>query len=137
MKRTRWTWAVVATLVCGWAAAGPFLAYNGTAVTELARTGAIAAAVAPMSFLSVYTILGLKGAAKWWRDDIGTTLGLFAVAGIIQSGVLAFVFIFRGGLLNTAPLVWTYEGGLLGGSLIIFWRTWIWIRVARSADDED
>lgn len=124
-------WAVIIGLALAWAAAGPWLAHQRAVVGWLARAGAVADFAAPALFIVTYTILGLTGPSKWWRDPIGMTLVLFAGAAVAQSAVLAWVFIFGHGALAGPALVWAYLGGLIGAPLIILWRTWMWISISR------
>jgi hypothetical protein len=138
MKPALRAWVIAAVLVIAWAALGPLYAGDGPLDNLLAKIGAIAACAVPLTFIVVYTAIGIAGAAKWWRWDIGTCLVLFMAGVIAQNLPLAWAFIFHHGMLNTPVDVWTYLGGLLGGSILIGWCTRIWLRIhLRSRKERD
>jgi hypothetical protein len=91
----------------------------------------IGLAVAAALFVAVYTVIGLKGAARWWKNDIGLTLVLkdVAIAFAVLPPILSIFFQF--GRLTSDIAAWIDIGALGAASLIIFWRTWIWVRIAR------
>ena len=74
MRTISWRfWAIFAALTALYILAG--FMYGKTApdnlLFDIASVGAFGAALA---FVAVYTILGLRGPAKWWRNDVGTFL---------------------------------------------------------------
>ena len=110
MREIRWQfWAVLGTVVAGFAALGPFYAAKApdNLLFDIATIGTFCAAAL---VIIVYTILGLVGPAKWWRNDVGTVVVMGAAAMMPLSGVLAWVVIFNHGLLTAAGLVWTEIG---------------------------
>lgn len=133
--RVTWrTWAALALCAAAWAAAGRWLAGDGTAEAWLYRIGLTAATAAPLLFAGIYTVLGLTGAAKWWTNTIGTALVTAALTLVPIAGPLAWVLWAQGGELRQSWLAWVEVSGPCVSALAWLWLCVIWLRTRRHAD---
>lgn len=112
MKRVTWrTWAWLAALAGVYVGCGFWLSGNGMVEAWIYRIGLTAATIAPLLFTGIYTVLGLRGAAKWWRNSLGTALVQAALTLIPVTAPLAWVFWFQGGMLHSTWLAWAAVSG--------------------------
>lgn len=127
MIRVRWWhWLIAAAVIGAYVAAGWLWAAeaDGNLLYNIAAIGSCAAAV---MFVAVYTVLGLTGPAKWWRNTFGSALVIAVGSQIPTSGVIAYAVLFHGGLVNTVPLAWALIGGTYLTGLMILALSWMWL----------
>lgn len=130
MGRVTWrTWAWLAACIGAYAGGGYWLSGNGTVEEWLYRIGLTAAAVAPVLFTIIYTVFGLRGSAKWWRNSIGTALVQAALTLVPIAGPLAYVFWFMGGNLHSSWLAWLEVSGPVVSALAWLRLCVLWLRL--------
>ncbi len=129
-RRVTWrSWAALAAGLAVYAALGWWWSGDGTAEAWLYRIGLTAAAVLPLAFTAVYTATG----ARWWKDDIGTSIVLAALSVVPTAAPLAYVFWAEGGVLTSTWLAWLEVSGpaLTALALARMWR--VWLRSSRAS----
>jgi hypothetical protein len=131
VKRSRPAWVIAAVLVAAWVVAGITWDSSESVVHNLTDVSLVAAVLCPAAFIVIYTVMGLTGSAKWWRNDIGTNIVWMQLAEVMTLGILAYSVVFHSGQLLSPALVWAYIGGLLAGAVITVWRSVIWLRAYR------
>jgi hypothetical protein len=87
----------------------------------------LVAALAPIGFAVSYAASG----QKWWQNDFGTRLVLIEAALIPMAGVLAVVFWFFHGLLNTPVMAWIEIGSPWWSAGMLIWQSRAFVRMAR------
>lgn len=128
MKPIRWPfWASFAAAVAGWLILGFTLPYN-TSMNDVFNGCATAAFGAALLFIVVYTVAGLRGPAKWWRNNVGTYLVFAAVSVLLIVGPIAFAVLFHHGQLNTWWWAWTWVGGHFLAAVMWFLLALLWLR---------
>jgi len=127
MKGTRTAWIAGPSLVALWAVAG-FFFDSSTHLSWLPKWSLAAVVLIPLAFIALYTAQGLAGPGKWWRTDVGTNLVWLLIAVVFGHGLIAWAVFFHGGLINTPGMAWAYIGSLLAETLIVIWRSVIWLR---------
>lgn len=126
LKKLTWRfYALVFTLLGGYAALGYWWSSNGTVEAELYKWGLLAATFTPLLFVGVYTWTR----NQWWRTDVGTSLVFLPLALIPIAGPLAWVFWFNHGELTTSWLAWLEVSGPALASLVLLWRSYVWVRI--------
>jgi hypothetical protein len=132
MKRVTWrTWAWLAVCVGAWLGCGFWLKSNGTVEAWTYRTGLTVAAAAPVLFVAIYTVLGLTGAAKWWRNNLGTALVQAALTLVPITAPLALVLWVDNGSLSTW-LAWIEVSGPVLSALAWLRLCVLWLRLHRA-----
>ncbi|HEY7432003.1 MAG TPA: hypothetical protein VH641_14875 [Streptosporangiaceae bacterium] len=129
MRRIGWPfWAALAAAAAGWVVAG--ICWGGRADGNLLyNIAAITACAAALLFIGVYTVLGVTGPAKWWRNDLGSLLVLAVASQLPMTGTITWAVLFHGGLVNTLPLAWALIGGTWASALVILALTAVWLRI--------
>jgi hypothetical protein len=128
MRRVDWRfWTAAGLLALAYLLLG--YVYGKTApdnlLYDIAGVGTFCAAVL---FIAVYTVLGLRGPAKWWRNDTGSSL-VIAVGGIACiTGPIAFAVLFNHGMINTQWWAWAEIGGTYMCGLAVLWLSFLWLR---------
>ena len=119
-----------------WIGTGFWLANDGVTETYLYRYGLTVAALAPVVFVLVYTVIGLTGkiAAAWWRSTIGTALVVAALTLVPVTGPLAWVFWFDNGILHQSWLAWLEVSGPCVSALAWLGLAALWLRIAVRAE---
>jgi len=142
MRRAGAAWIIGAVLLAAYIAMGFAWSSDGAVLTGMSQWVFVANSISPALFIIVYTLIGFSHsgwAGRWWKTDLGLTLVWVKAAVIAQSGVLAWTFLFHGGQLTGPLAAWLFLGGPIAASLIIFWRTLIFIRIwheGRSQPDQ-
>lgn len=130
LRSVTWrSWAWLAGLAGLYGAAGFWLSGDGTVEEWLYRAGLLAATVAPLLFVAVYTVLGWRGAAKWWTNPIGTALVQAALTLVPIAGPLAYVFWCQGGMLRSSWLAWVEVSGPVVSALAWLRLCVLWVRL--------
>lgn len=133
MRRVTWrTWASLAVLGAAYGTCGFWLSGNGTVEEWLYRAGLTAATFAPLLFTGTYTVLGLRGPAKWWRNPIGTALVQAALTLVPIAGPLAYVFWFMNGMLTSSWLAWVEVSGPVVSALAWLRLCVLWLILHRA-----
>lgn len=136
-------WAWLGAAVGVYIGCGYWLSGNGTVEEWLYRTGLTAATVAPLLFAGIYTVLGLRGAAKWWRNPIGTALVQAALTLVPIAGPLAWVFWADNGMLTSSWLAWVEVSGPVVSALAWLRLCALWLylghagRLARNGNGQE
>lgn len=134
MRRAGAAWIIGAVLLAAYVAAGFAWSSNGAVLTGMSKWVFVADSISPALFIVVYTLIGFSHsgrAGRWWKNDIGVTLVWAKAAIIAESAVLAWTFLFHGGQLTGPLAAWIFLGGPIAASLIILWRTFIFVRIWR------
>jgi hypothetical protein len=127
VRSSRTAWIIAPIAVAAWVVLGHFYA-TSPRLGWLPDWVQVAAAVCPLAFVILYTVLGLTGGAKWWRTDMGTNFVWLELAVFTTAGSVAWAVLFAHGLINTPLRAWIYIGGSLAGAVIITWRSAIFLR---------
>lgn len=130
MRRVTWrTWAWLAVFAGIYAGCGFWLNGNGTVEEWLYRIGLLSASVAPLLFTAIYTAFGMTGAAKWWRNPIGTALVQAALTLVPIAGPLCWVFWMDDGNLTSSWLAWIEVSGPVVSALAWLRLCVLWVRL--------
>lgn len=105
--------------------AGIWLEHNAGVVVWTYRLGLTAATFAPVILLAAYTVSG----NKWWQNDLGSALAVFAFGVAWMSWPLAWAFWFQNGMLTLSWLAWFEVSGPLVVAVSLLWLTAIFIRI--------
>lgn len=129
MRKVTWrSWMLLGTGLSAYAALGWLWSGDGTVEAWLYRIGLTAAAVLPLLFAAVYTATR----ARWWRNEIGSSLVLAAIALIPTTAPLAYVFWFNGGILHSSWLAWLEVSGPALSALALARMCWVWLQLNRT-----
>ena len=124
-------WVAAAMLAAAYTVAG--FAWGKTApLNDLYDVAGVGTFCAAVLFITVYTVQGLRGPAKWWRNDIGTSLVIAKVGIAAITGPIAFAVIWNHGLINTQWWAWAEIGGTYMCGLAVLWLSWLWLRNRKS-----
>lgn len=132
MRRAGVAWITGTVLLAAYVAAGFAWSSDGAVLTGMSQWVFVGDSISPALFIVVYTLIGLSRTGwkgRWWKNDIGVTLVWAKAAIIAESGVLAWTFLFHHGQLTGPLAAWIFLGGPIAASLIILWRTLIFIRI--------
>jgi len=124
------SWVIIGVLIVAWIVCGFFLDRTQFG-PDLYNVSIVALPAAALLFSLEYTVMGFRGSAKWWTNDLGTTIVMKDVAIITSNIVLAWAQLFNHGLIDTPLPAWIYVGGVTGAVLILVWRILVWLRVYR------
>ena len=128
MRAVRWPfWAGLAAFAVAWAVAG-FALPVSTDGNLLFAVASVAAFFASFGFVLTYTVAGLRGPAKWWRNDVGTFLVLAVAAQLAVVGVPAFAVMFHHGMINTRWWAWAWIGGVFMSAVMVAGLSWLYLR---------
>jgi hypothetical protein len=132
MKPVSWRlWAIFAALGVIYVGAG--FIYGATApLNVLFDIASVAAFSASLLFVAVYTVRGLRGTGKWWRNTVGTFLVMATGSQMAVAGIPAFAVIFNDGLINTQWWGWCWIGAyFLSGAMVLAMAV-LWLRSKES-----
>ena len=132
MRPITWRfWAGSLALVGAYFLLGAWFSSNAEVEANLYKWGLLGAAAAVTIFIAIYTGMGLRGYGKWWRNDAGTNLVLVQIATLPVTVPLAWVFWVDHGVLTNTWLAWIEVGGPCFSTILLIWRSQIWIRNAQ------
>lgn len=135
-RGVRRAWLAVLAALLAYGVTGIFCYHDVRLSVWLDKGATIALAFACVLFVAVYTVLGLRGRAKWWRNDIGMTLVIKTLCLAVALVPLIIAEFFTLSLLADEIAVWVITGALGTAAFMIFWRSWIWLRIAATEDEE-
>lgn len=125
--RTTWRyWIIVVAGLAVYGLLGWWWSSNGTTEEWLYRIGLTLASVMPVLFAIIY---GVR--AKWWRNEIGSSIVLTALSVIPLAAPLAYVFWFDGGHLTTSWLAWLAVSGPCLTALGLARMSYVWLKIGR------
>ena len=128
VRKVTWrSWAALAAGLAAYGVLGFWLSSNGTAEELLYKWGLLALTVAPVLFMAVYTATG----NRWYRNDIGSALGVLALGITWTAWPLAYTFWFLGGMLTVSWLAWIEVSGPALVSLAVLRLCWVFLRIHR------
>ena len=131
MKAIRWPfWAILGAGAAVWLVLGFCLPEQSTNLNDVFNVAALATFAAALLFIVVYTVAGLTGPAKWWRNNVGTYLVLAAASVMAIVGPTAYAVLFHGGVIDTWWLAWAYVGGHFLAATMWALLGWLWVRNA-------
>ena len=129
MKPIRWPfWAGLATLIGAWLIAGAIVPNTDFPANDMFNVAALWAFFAVLAFIAVYTVQGLLGPAKWWRNNIGTYLVLAAGSVLAIIAPTAFAVLFHHGQIDTHWWAWLWIGGHFLAAVMWTALAGLWIR---------
>ena len=129
MKPIRWPfWAALGTAALAWLAVGLTVPQDDVNLNDVFNGVALAAFFAALLFIVVYTVQGLMGPAKWWRNNIGTYLILAAASVMAIIGPTAYAVLFHDGSIDTFWLGWAYIGGHFLAAIMWAALALVWVR---------
>lgn len=124
-------WFVTGLSAFIWIAMGAVIPRVATPVNTLFEIAALTAFGSALLFILVYTLAGFVGPKprpKWWHNEVGTYLILFAFSRLLIVGPTAFAIVFNNGLINTWWWAWIWIGGHVLAAVVTFCLVWIWFR---------
>lgn len=128
MKPIRWPfWAILAAGAVAWVILG-FTLPQTINLNDVFNVAALCCFFAALLFIVVYTVAGLAGPAKWWRNNIGTYLVLAAGSVLAIVGPVAFAVLFHHGMIDTWWWAWSWVGGHFLGATMWALLGWLWVR---------
>ena len=135
LQRMTWrTWTPIAVILGAYLGLGFGLSNDGKLESLLYRYGLLGASVIPALFAVTYTILGFRGAAKWWTNTLGTGLVLASLTLVPITWPLAWVFWFDGGSLRQSWLAWVEVSGPVLSALAWLALCFIFLRTHRDGN---
>lgn len=138
-RRVTWRlWAGLAIVCVSYVILGIWFKNDGGLEQPLFKWGLIALTFAPVLLLISYTASG----NKWWKNEVGGSLGLLSFGLIWMAWPLAWTFVFWNGLLRPGWVAWTEVSGPAVIALAALWFTWVNVRLdhdrrKRQRDSED
>lgn len=127
IKKTTWRyWTVVGVGLAVYGLLGWWWSSNGMTEEWLYRIGLTLASVTPILFAIIYGVQ-----AKWWRNEIGSSIVLTALSMVPLAAPLAYVFWFNHGRLITSWLAWLAVSGPCLAALGLARMSWVWLRIGR------
>ena len=133
MRRVTWRfWVPALTALAVYFFLGSWAGFQNRWDDDIYKWGLTAVVAVVMVFVLAYTAYGLavKGSARWWKTDLGTSLVVVTLAMLPWAGGLAWVFWFQNGLLHPGTLAWIEISGPLIEAVAVAWRSYVWLRVA-------
>jgi len=119
-RRVTWrVWAGVAVVLVSYVVLGLWFRNDGVFEEQLYRWGLVSLTFSPVILLGGYTVTG----NKWWRNAVGTSLGLLAFGITWMAWPLAWTFLFWNGMLRPGWVAWTEVSGPAVISLAALWFT--------------
>ena len=98
------------------------------------KTGTAGATVAPLLLTGIYTAAGLRGAAKWWTNDLGTALVQSLLSIIIIVGPLAWAAWRDNGSITGGLVAWLEIAGPLLAAITILRLCFVFLRIPRDGN---
>ena len=132
LRQVTWrSWALLGTLFAIYLALG--LTWTPGSGTEewIFKTGTLGATFAPLLLVAIYTASGLRGAAKWWTNDVGSALVQLALSIAIIAGPLAWSSWLDDGSITGGMVAWLEIAGPVLVTLAILRICWVFIRIHR------
>lgn len=130
LRRVTWRlWAGFAIVLSAYVVLGAWFRANGAMEQPLYKWGLFASTFAPVIMLAGYTVSG----SKWWKNSVGSSLGVVAFAVTWMSWPLAWTFLFWNGVLKPGWVAWTEVSGPAAIALALLWFTWVNLRMDRDA----
>lgn len=128
MKPIRWPfWAGLGTVAAAWLILG-FTLPQTINLNDVFNGVSLAAWGAAFLFIVVYTVAGMLGPAKWWRNNIGTFLVLAAVSVLTVVGPTAYAVLFNHGVIDTWWLAWSWVAGHFLTAAMWLSLALLWVR---------
>lgn len=124
-------WGVIGVLLAGYAGLGYWLSGNGTVEYDMYKYGLTMLTFAPLIFMGVYTVTG----NKWWRNDVGSALGVLSFGLTWTAWPLAYTFWFLNGVLHTSWLGWIEVSGPAVIALAVLRLSYVFLRYHRDGSE--
>lgn len=125
---------LVALLLAAYAGLGFWLSGDGSVESWIFRYGLLGASLIPVLFAAVYTVLGLRGATRWWTNTLGTALVMASLTLVPITWPLAWVFWFDGGNLRQSWLAWVEVSGPVLSALAWLALCVVFLRIHRDGN---
>jgi hypothetical protein len=136
----RWPfWVVMAGGGVTWLLLGFNLPQQPANLNDILDVAMLCALGATLLFILIYTIAGLTGPAKWWRNDVGTYLVLAITANLGLVVPVAFAVLFNHGHIDTWWWGWVWAGGFFLSATTLLFLSWLWLRnlPGRNSEKDD
>lgn len=135
LRRVTWrAWAVPAVLFAVYVVLGLIWTPHGSALEWIYKIGTVGATFAPLMLVAIYTVSGLRGAAKWWTNDVGLALVQLALGISIIAGPLAWASWLDGGSITGGMVAWLEIAGPVLVTLAILRLCYVFTRIHRVAN---
>lgn len=133
LKRVTWrSWAVIAACLAAYVALGFAFERNGTVEAHLYKWGLLAAAVAPLLLIGVYTASG----NKWWQNDVGSAIVQIGLCVVVLVAPLAWVFWADSGVLTPSFLAWVEVSAPALAALALLRLCYVFWRIHRDGNSK-
>lgn len=128
-KQVTWrSWAAIGVLLGLYTGLYFWIGTSPAVEAWMYRTGLLAATIAPLVLIAVYTAAG----NRWWANDISAALVQTALCMVPIAGPLAWVFWMGNGSLTSSLLAWIEVSGPALSALALLRLSWVFLRVSRS-----
>lgn len=132
LRRVTWrSWAVIAAVLAAYVGLGFWFGGNGAVEEQLYKYGLLAASIAPLVLVAVYTLAG----NRWYANDVGSAIVQVKLCIVLLAGPLAWVFWVQGGMLRPGFLAWAEVSAPLLVALALLRLCWVFWRIGRSRED--
>ncbi len=134
LKRITWrSWTVITVLLGAYTGLGFAYGGNGNVEVRLYRWDLLAATLAPLLLVAVYSLSG----NRWWRNDVGSAIVQVKLCVVALVAPLAWVFWFQGGLLRPGFLAWAEVSAPGLVALAMLRLCYVFIRIRRAGNGKN
>jgi hypothetical protein len=137
LKRVTWrSWAVPAALLAVFIVLGEIWHASGPVENWIFKIGTLGATFAPLLLTGIYTATGLRGATKWWTNDLGTALIQSLLSIIVIAGPLCWAVWLNQGSITGGLVAWLEIAGPLLSALTILRLCYVFVRIHRAGNGQ-
>lgn len=134
LKQITWrSWAVIAALAGAYTGLGFWFGGNGIVEEALYKWGLLAASLAPLVLIGVYTLTG----NRWYANDVGSAIVQIKLCVVVLVAPLAWVFWFQGGMLRPGFLAWAEVSAPALVALAMLRLCYVFVRIHRSGNGKE
>jgi hypothetical protein len=131
LRRVTWrSWTALAVILGAYTGLGFWFGGNGTVEELLYKWGLLAASLAPLLLIGVYTATG----NRWYANDVGSAIVQIKLCVILLAAPLAWVFWVQGGMLKPGFLAWAEVSAPVLVALAMLRLCWVFIRIHRDGN---
>jgi hypothetical protein len=138
LKRATWrSWALPGGLLAVFIVLGLTWHASGSTENWIFKIGTLGATFAPLLLAGIYTAAGLRGATKWWANDLGTALIQSLLSIVVIVAPLAWAIWTDHGSITGGLVAWLEIAGPLLAALTILRLCYVFLRIHRDGNGDD